>query len=176
MTSVIPCTCPEIIPSPASPPNTLKRDWSTDCMVVALFFAAAAPLARSSVILAKLCWALLIFPAKLCANSSLQLLLVSFRVPYNFILARSITEERLISPAPIDLLIGITPSGILLVVVPLPIGWIVSMEAMMLSTLVNISDIFFSSVVKFSATTFMTFAKFPDFSLIFKISWAFERV
>ena len=38
------------------------------------------------------------------------------------------------------------------------------------------SDIFFSSVVKFSATVFMTFAKFPDFSLIFKISRAFDWV
>ena len=58
--------------APASPPNTLTRDWSTDCMVAALFFAAAAPLERSSVIPVKLCWAQLIFPAKLCANSSLQ--------------------------------------------------------------------------------------------------------
>ena len=100
MTSVIPCTCPGLIPSPASPPNTLKRDWSTDCMVVALFFAAAAPLERSSVILAKLCWALLIFPAKLCANSSLQLLLVSFRVPVTFENRDSYSAVRLcISPA-----------------------------------------------------------------------------
>ena len=49
-------------------------------------------------------------------------------------------------------------------------------DPIILSTLVNISDIFFSSVVKFSATVFMTFAKFPDFSLIFKISRAFDWV